>query len=133
MARRSRASPQDLQQGRRRAAHRAGHGAEWIAVLYLRLMGFRILARRYLVDGGEIDVIARRGGLIVFVEVKLRATLDEAREAISPAKRRRIVRAARVFVARQRSTRLVYRADAVFCAPWRWPAHVPGVFELDLD
>ena len=118
---------------RRRAAHLAGHGAEWAATLLLRLKGYRILARRFLVDGGEIDIIAQRGELVAFVEVKLRAVLQDAHEAISPAKRRRIARAARVFVAKQRTTTLSYRADAIFCAPWRWPLHVPAAFPLDID
>ena len=117
----------------RRRAHRAGRGAEWAALAVLAAKGYRILARRYLVKGGEIDIVARRGGTIVFVEVKLRASLDDAQTAITPTKRRRIARAARVFVSRQRATALTYRADAIFCAPWRWPLHVPGAFELELD
>lgn len=117
----------------RRAAHRAGRKAESIAALYLRLKGYSILARRYLVDGGEIDIIAKRGTTIAFVEVKLRAALDDARIAIEPGKRRRISRAARVFVSRQHAAKLTYRADAIYCAPWRWPLHVPAAFELHLD
>lgn len=119
--------------GRRRRANRAGRGAELAAILCLRLKGYRILARRYLVKGGEIDVIAQRGTTIVFVEVKWRATLGDALIAIAPQKQRRISRAARVFVARQRATGLTWRADAVYCAPWRWPLHIPAAFPLDLD
>ena len=115
------------------AAYRAGWTAERAAVILLRLEGYRILARRYLVPGGEIDIVARRGTTIAFVEVKLRASLDEARTSISPQKRRRMARAARAFVSRQRATGLTYRADAVYCAPWRWPRHVAAAFELDLD
>ena len=117
----------------RRRAHRAGRTAEWAALAVLAAKGYRILAWRYLVKGGEIDIVARRGGTIVFVEVKLRASLDNAQTAITPIKRRRIARAARVFASRQRATALTYRADAIFLAPWRWPLHVPAAFELDLD
>ena len=117
----------------RRAALAAGWSAEGAAVLLLRLKGYRILARRYLVRGGEIDIVAQRGDTLAFVEVKLRPTLDEALTAISPEKRRRISRAARSFVSRQRATGLIFRADAIYVAPWRWPAHVPAAFELDLD
>ncbi len=118
---------------RRRRAYRAGQGAERAAVLYLRLRGWRILARRFLVKGGEIDVIAQRGTTIAFVEVKLRGSLNEAMIAIDHGKRRRIARAARVFVSRHRATGLTFRADALYCAPWRWPLHVAAAFELDLD
>ena len=85
---------------RRRGAHLFGLKAELIAVLLLRLKGYSILARRYAVSGGEIDLIARRGGSIAFVEVKARADLDDAASAISATKRRRIARAARVWLAR---------------------------------
>ena len=118
---------------RRRKAHRAGHGAERIAVWYLRLTGWHILARRFLVKGGEIDIVARRGRTIAFVEVKRRASLDAAATSIDGAKRRRVSRAARAFVSRQRVLAgLTYRADALFVAPWRLPRHVPAAFELDL-
>ena len=119
---------------RRRRAHRSGHGAERVAVLYLRLTGWRILARRYLVKGGEIDIVARRGRTIAFVEVKLRASLDVAAASIDGNKRRRIARAARTFVSRQHAgAGLTYRADALFLSPWRWPRHVPAAFDLTLD
>ncbi len=127
--------PQAMRRTRadRRRALRAGHGAERAALLYLRCKGYRILARRFTVRGGEIDIIARRGDALAFVEVKLRATLAEAQEAIAPAKRRRMARAARAFLAnRPALAPLSWRADAVFLAPWRWPLHVPAVFELDL-
>ena len=118
---------------RRRKAHRAGYGAERIAVWYLRLTGWHILARRFLVKGGEIDIVARRGRTIAFVEVKRRASLDAAATSIDGAKRRRVSRAARAFVSRQHVLAgLTYRADALFVAPWRLPRHVPAAFELDL-
>jgi putative endonuclease len=118
---------------RRRTALRAGHWAEWTAVAYLRCKGYRVLARRFLVKGGEIDIVVRRGPTIAFVEVKLRAALDDARIAIEPAKRRRIARAARVFVSRHGLVTAILRADAIYLAPWRWPLHIPAAFELDLD
>ena len=104
-----------------------------MAALYLRLKGWRILARRFLVKGGEIDIVAQRGATIAFVEVKLRATLGDAMIAIEPAKRRRMSRAARVFISRRGAPHLTYRADAIYCSPWRWPLHVAAAFELSLD
>jgi putative endonuclease len=59
-------------------------------VMVLRLKGYRILAFRFRVRGGEIDIVARRGDTIAFVEVKVRPTIDEALAAIDEVKRRRI-------------------------------------------
>jgi putative endonuclease len=70
--------------------------SERAAIVLLRLKLYSILARRYSIRGGEIDIVARRGDTIAFVEVKVRPSLDEARSAITPAKRRRISKAARV-------------------------------------
>ncbi|TIO58114.1 MAG: YraN family protein, partial [Mesorhizobium sp.] len=54
----------------RRKAYRRGHRGEWLAALALMLKGYRILARRHRTKLGEIDLIARRGDLVLFVEVK---------------------------------------------------------------
>ncbi|WP_144864745.1 YraN family protein, partial [Mesorhizobium sp. J18] len=66
---------------RRRRAYRKGHRGEWLAALALMVKGYRIVARRYRTKLGEIDLIARRGDLIVIVEVKVRPTLASAMEA----------------------------------------------------
>ena len=119
---------------RRRSAHLFGLKAESIAVLLLRLKGYSIVARRYAVSGGEIDLIARRGGSIAFVEVKARADLDAAASAISATKRRRIARAARVWLARNPwAAGLTLRGDAVFVAPRRLPRHAPSAYRLEID
>ena len=84
----------------RRAAFRRGHLAEWMAMLFLMAKGFRPLARRYAAGGGEIDLIMRRGTLVIFVEVKARAGFDQASVAIGPRKQRLFARArARLAVA----------------------------------
>jgi putative endonuclease len=119
---------------RRRRARSAGRRAELLAALYLRLKGYRILARSYCARGGEIDVIARRGSNIVFVEVKYRPTLIEAMAAIDAWKRQRISRAVRVWlVANPWAADLTLRGDAVYLAPRQWPRHAIAAVVLDLD
>lgn len=82
----------------RRRAERRGRGAEMLAALLLILKGHRILARRARTPAGEIDLIARKGGTLVFAEVKARAGLDAGTEALAPRQRDRIARAAEAFV-----------------------------------
>ncbi len=111
---------------RKLGAHLFGIKAESVAAVLLRLKGYSILERRYSAAGGEIDLIARRGDAIAFVEVKARADLEAAAFAISATKRRRISRAARVWLSRNGwAAGLTLRGDAVFVAPRRLPRHAP--------
>lgn len=115
----------------RLAANAFGRRAEWAATLLLSAKGYRVLARNFTVRGGEIDLVVRRGSTVAFVEVKARPTLDEALGAITEAKRRRIGRAARVWLARNPwAAALTLRGDGVFLAPRRLPRHVVDAFAL---
>jgi putative endonuclease len=111
------------------AARRRGQWAETLCVVSLRLRGFRILARR-LAGGrgtgiGEIDIIARRGRILAFIEVKARRTPDDAAAAISPRQRRRLERAATAYLAARPELRdFLIRFDAMLVAPRRWPVHL---------
>ena len=118
----------------RRRAHIYGLRAEWLAALLLRLKGYQVLDRRFAAAGGEIDLVARRGETVAFVEVKARDDLDAAAFAITEAKRRRIGRAARVWLARNPwAAALNLRGDAVFVAPGRLPRHLVAAYSLELD
>jgi putative endonuclease len=118
----------------RRVAHLWGLKAETIAATLLTLKGYSIVARRYAAHGGEIDLIARRGHAIAFVEVKARADIDIAADSISPAKRRRIARAVRAWLARNPwAVGFTLRGDAVFVAPGRLPRHAPAAYRLEID
>jgi putative endonuclease len=121
----------DSASARRRLTFLRGRRAERLALFALMLKGYRPVATRYAVSGGEIDLIVRRGRTIAFVEVKARADLDTARIAITAGKQRRFSRAARAWLARHPwAAGRVLRADAVFVAPGRWPTHLPNAFEL---
>lgn len=124
-------SAPDPAHGRRRATFLAGRWAERIAALSLLLRGYRILARRYVVRGGEIDIVAHRRGTVAFVEVKSRPSRDEALLALTERKRRRIERAAAVWLSRNAwATACTLRGDAILVAPRRWPTHVLDAFTL---
>jgi putative endonuclease len=119
---------------KRARARRFGLTGESLAALWLRAKGYRILARAYAMRGGEIDIVAARFGVIAFVEVKARPTLEAAMSAITPEKRRRLSRAARHWLARHpRHAGKILRGDAVYIAPGRLPSHRPGAVELALD
>ena len=119
-------------QASRREAWRRGHRSEFVASAWLVLKGFTILERRHLAHGGEIDLVARRGRLLVFVEVKQRSDIEAASLSITAQKRARLGRAVRQYLGRNPwASALTLRGDAVFLAPWRWPRHVPDAFPLD--
>ena len=110
-------------------AYRRGHRGEWLAALALIVKGYRIVARRYRTKLGEIDLIARRGDLVLIVEVKARPTLAEAMDAVGRFSERRIEGAADLWLIRQKDyARLSLRFDMVAVLPGRWPVHVENVF-----
>ena len=117
----------------RNATFLRGHRAEWVALLFLVMKGYRPLARRYASSGGEIDLIVMRGDTIAFVEVKARGLMDNALIAITARKRQRFSRAARSWLSRNDwAATKTWRADAVFIARRRWPQHIVSAFELEM-
>lgn len=118
------------------AALAFGRRAEFVATLLLRLKGYAILERRFKAGAGgrgEIDIVARRGAVIAFVEVKARADLEQAALAISQRQRERLLRGAEAYLAaRPRLAHLSPRFDAVLAAPGRWPRHLIDAWREDL-
>jgi putative endonuclease len=114
----------------RQAAFRVGISAESRAAAFLIAKGFRILARRWRSPLGEIDIIARRRQLLVFAEVKARASLDEAAESLNVRQRRRIAAAAEVWLSTNPHEFFRdIRFDAILVAPGKIPRHIPAAFE----
>jgi putative endonuclease len=115
-----------------RAAREAwGRWAESLAAWSLRLRGYRIVARRFRTPQGEIDLVARRGRLLAFVEVKARGELDQALLALSPRQRQRHARAAELFLARHPDLAgHTLRFDLVAVRPWRLPRHLVDAWRL---
>lgn len=93
--------------------------------MWLRLRGYRILARRLRTPAGEIDLVARRGAVLVAVEVKARPSVDAALSAVSTRQRLRIARALDLMAGGDaRLAGLTRRLDLVAVRPWRLPVHL---------
>jgi putative endonuclease len=122
--------PQENNQENKRVAFRTGISAESWAAAFLIAKGFRIVARRWKSPVGEIDIIARRRSLLVFVEVKARQDLDAAAWSVTERQRGRIVAAAEAWLARYADDRIRdIRFDAMLVAPGRIPRHIPAAFD----
>jgi putative endonuclease len=116
----------------RHRAERRGRLAERLCRWHLRLHGWRIVAVDWRCPSGEIDIVARRRGVLAIVEVKARPDLDKAAAAILPRQRRRISRAAAAFLsARPEMAEMTLRFDVMLVAPLRAPRHLANVWRAD--
>jgi putative endonuclease len=124
-----RGSPADP---RRLKARRRGRFAEELCRWHLRLRGWRILASDWRCAAGEIDIVARRRGVLAVIEVKSRPDFATGAAALLPRQRRRIARAVEVFLAmRPELAALALRFDVMVVEPLRLPRHLPGAWRHD--
>lgn len=112
----------------RQRAERGGRRAEKLAAWWLRLRGWKILGERVRTPVGEVDLIARRGRTVAFVEVKARATAEEAGFALDEWRLRRVAAAAEALAHRYAREGDDIRLDAVFIVPRRLPRHMANVW-----
>lgn len=116
----------------RQVAFKLGLSAESRAAALLIAKGYRIAARRWRCPAGEIDIVARRGQLLIFVEVKARASLDDAAWSITERTQRRIAAAASAWLAEHPDDAgNDMRFDAILVAPRSLPRHIEGAFEAE--
>ena len=116
----------------RRRAYARGRRAELLAGWWLRLQGYRIVAQDFRVPVGEIDLIARRGGVLAIVEVKRCDNLDAAGEAISRRQQRRVQHATEAFLQRRpQLAGLQLRFDALLLTPRHLPRHIKDAWQAD--
>lgn len=116
----------------RQRAEKRGRQGEWLAALWLMMTGWRVLARRVKTPAGEIDLIARRGRTLAFIEVKARSGELAAREAFHPRQQARLIRAAALWRARRGGlARFAIRFDLICIVPGRLPLHLKGVLSAD--
>ena len=112
------------------AAFRVGLSAESRAAAFLIAKGFRIAARRFRSPVGEIDIVARRRGTLIFVEVKARARLDDAAEAVIVRQQQRIIAAAEAWLASHPGDiDCDIRFDVILVAPRSLPRHIVAAFD----
>ena len=123
-------SEQDPGEAQRRIAFRFGLSAESRAAAFLIAKGYRILARRFRTPLGEIDIVARRRDVLVFIEVKARDSFDAAAEAIGKRQQRRIIAAAQIWLAGHPDDAMRdMRFDVVLVVPRRLPHHLQAAFD----
>jgi putative endonuclease len=111
-----------------------GDRGEELAARFLRKLGYKILLRKYRTAAGEIDIIARDGKTLVFVEVKTRTYNEPSpEEQVNQRKRRQIARLAKGYLARYRGEPPLARFDIVAIV---WPEdgeaqirHIISAFE----
>ena len=109
-------------------AEKRGRRGEAIAAWFLRVQGWQIVGERVKTPRGEIDLIARRGKTVAFVEVKARSKLVDLDLAISPHNLRRVAAAAEILLPKYGKGTENMQIDVILVAPWRWPHHLRNVW-----
>lgn len=128
MATHPRPTPRPTPAPKRRAAEKRGQWGERRAAWFLWLRGWRILDRRIRTPVGEVDLIARKGGLIAFVEVKTRADPDALAHAIDERRLSRVAAAAELLMPRYATAGEDVRIDVVLVAPRALPLHIENAW-----
>jgi putative endonuclease len=114
---------------KREIAEQRGRRGEGFAAWWLRLQGWRVLARRVKTARGEIDLVVRRGRTVAFVEVKWRRSEAERDLAIDPWRLRRVAAAAEGAAHRFVKPGDTVRVDVLLLAPGRWPRHIVNAWQ----
>ncbi|WP_290936600.1 YraN family protein [Hyphomonas sp.] len=126
-------SRRKMAEAKRQAAEKRGRKGEWLAAVYLQAKGYRILGRRVRTPMGEVDLIAKRGRLVAFVEVKFRAEVQIAAGAVTSASWQRIARAAEFWMARHPAlSDCGWRYDLIALAPRKLPQHIQDAWRPGL-
>jgi putative endonuclease len=112
----------------RQKAEARGRRAETIAAWFLRLQGWRIVGQRVRNPRGEVDLIARRGRVVAFVEVKARMSEANLATAIDAYRLRRVAAAAESLLPEYGKGAEEMRIDVILVAPWAWPRHLVNVW-----
>lgn len=110
-------------------SYQFGKSSEWLAMLWLMLKGYNILNHRFKTPLGEIDIIAKKGRTVVFVEVKARRDINQLAHAVSFYQQERIMRAGGLYMAKRpylHDCRI--RFDVITLSPYKMPKHTRGAW-----
>ena len=113
---------------KRELAEKRGRRGEKTAAIWLRLHGWRILAERVKTPCGEVDLIAKRGDLVAFVEVKARSRPEDLDYAIDQYRLKRVAAATEFLYPQYCKNGEDARIDVILVAPRRWPTHLTNVW-----
>jgi putative endonuclease len=114
---------------RRVRAEKDGRRGELLAALYLWITGWRILARRVKTRRGEVDLVARRGRTLCFIEVKWRRSAQELDLAIDARRLRRVADAVELIASRYGRVGDDVRIDVILVAPGCWPRRIKNAWQ----
>ena len=112
----------------RQGAERDGRRGETVAALWLLVRGWTILGRRVRTPVGEVDLIARKGRTLAFIEVKWRRLAADSALSLDHYRLRRVAAAAEALAPRHMRDGDDVRIDAIFITRGRLPRHVPNVW-----
>ncbi|AFN57226.1 putative endonuclease [Zymomonas mobilis] len=115
---------------KRKKAERLGRLGEIVSLWWLRLHGWHIIkhGRRVRTPTGEIDIIARRGRCLNFIEVKTRRSKEDLDQAIDYNRLKRVVAAARFLAPRLMRPDDEITIDVILWRPWHWPKHLHNIW-----
>lgn len=114
---------------KRQRAEQRGRQGEGTAAAWLQLKGWRILDRRVRTPAGEIDIVAKRGKLVAFVEVKWRAKKADLDHAIDEYRLRRVAAAAEAVAHTYATDGEDLRVDVILLAPGAMPRHITNAWQ----
>ena len=114
---------------KRQVAERSGRAGEARAALWLRAKGWQILDKRVKTPAGEIDLVARRGKLVAFVEVKWRRKSEELDLAIDERRLSRVAAAVEAVAHHYATGDEDIRLDVILLAPGAFPRHIANAWQ----
>jgi len=109
-------------------AYKFGLFSETITCFFLRIKGYKILERRYKTNLGEVDIIAKKSGVIIFIEVKARKNGET--DVLAQHQMKRIIKSGELFIAKHRQfASFDLRFDLIIIRPFKLPEHIINAWQ----